>query len=79
MLCAETSGPESLLPERTRQDQPGYQHDENGQCEEDKLPRTGPKETRYCYGLKLRVTVTVASPPAGFGNANCSKYLTTFF
>jgi hypothetical protein len=37
--------------------------EQNGQCEEDKLPRTGPKESRQRYGLKLKVTFTVASLP----------------
>jgi hypothetical protein len=55
-----------------RQNQPGGKNDENGQCEEDKLPRTEPKVMCLLYGLKLKVTFTVASLPLLFASERLS-------
>ena len=45
MLAAETPRTKTLFPERTRDGQPGCQPEQNGQCEEDAPPRTGPQES----------------------------------
>jgi len=73
MLRADQSATEPLFLGDARHNQPCRQPEQNDQCEEGKLPRTGSEDSWQRYGLKLRVTLTVASPPVGCGKASFSE------
>jgi hypothetical protein len=66
MLGTEKPGPELLFFDDARRSQPSSQPKQNGQCEEGKLPRTGPQKSFQRRGAKLEDALTALSRQAGW-------------